>query len=106
MALVIRVLLATLILSAAQAGRSGPIEGYDVATKAVSRTGAASGSGSVVASQSGQAYYGYRVVNAYPHDSRAYTQGLVYRDGFLYESTGLNGRSTLRKVALQTGQVV
>jgi glutamine cyclotransferase len=50
--------------------------------------------------------YGYRVVNAYPHDSRAYTQGLVYRDGFLYESTGLNGRSSVRKVRLETGEVV
>jgi glutamine cyclotransferase len=50
--------------------------------------------------------YGYRVVNAYPHDSRAYTQGLVYRDGVLYESTGLNGRSTVRKVRLETGEVL
>ena len=50
--------------------------------------------------------YGYQVVSVYPHDSRAYTQGLIYRDGFLYESTGLNGRSTLRKVDLQTGEVV
>lgn len=50
--------------------------------------------------------FGYRVVNAYPHDADAYTQGLIYRDGFLYESTGLNGRSTLRKVVLETGQVV
>jgi glutamine cyclotransferase len=49
---------------------------------------------------------GYRVVNVYPHDPDAYTQGLIYRDGFLFESTGLNGRSTLRKVALETGQVV
>lgn len=56
--------------------------------------------------QSGPALYGYRVINTYPHDSRAYTQGLVYRDGFLYESTGLNGRSTLRKVRLQTGEVL
>lgn len=52
------------------------------------------------------ASYGYRVVNAYPHDSRAYTQGLIYRDGVLYESTGLNGRSTLRKVRLETGEVL
>jgi glutamine cyclotransferase len=50
--------------------------------------------------------YGYRVVNTYPHDSRAYTQGLIYRDGFLFESTGLNGRSTLRKVKLETGDVI
>jgi glutaminyl-peptide cyclotransferase len=48
----------------------------------------------------------YRLVNAYPHDPEAYTQGLVFVDGFLYESTGLNGRSTLRKVDLKTGTVV
>jgi len=46
------------------------------------------------------------VVRAYPHDPEAFTQGLVYRDGFLYESTGLNGRSSLRRVALETGRVV
>ena len=50
--------------------------------------------------------YGYRVVNVYPHDPRAYTQGLIFRNGFLYESTGLNGRSTLRKVELTTGEVL
>ena len=49
---------------------------------------------------------GYRVVKAYPHDRGAYTQGLIYRDGFLFESTGLNGQSTLRKVKLETGEVV
>jgi glutamine cyclotransferase len=47
-----------------------------------------------------------RVLKAYPHDPEAYTQGLIYRDGFLFESTGLNGRSTLRKVELETGRVV
>jgi glutaminyl-peptide cyclotransferase len=52
------------------------------------------------------ALYTYRVVAAYPHDSEAYTQGLIYRNGSLYESTGLNGRSTLRKVKLETGEVV
>ena len=50
--------------------------------------------------------FGHRVVNVYPHDADAYTQGLIYRDGFLYESTGRNGRSTLRKVMLETGQVL
>jgi len=54
----------------------------------------------------GTAVYGYRVVNTYPHDSRAFTQGLIYRDGFLYESTGLTGQSSLRKVKLETGEVV
>jgi glutamine cyclotransferase len=50
--------------------------------------------------------YSYEVVNAFPHDRRAFTQGLVYRDGFLYESTGLRGRSTLRRVELETGRVL
>jgi glutamine cyclotransferase len=50
--------------------------------------------------------YSYRVVNAYPHDPRAFTQGLQYLDGFLYEGTGLNGRSSIRKVALETGKVL
>lgn len=50
--------------------------------------------------------YGYEVVNRYPHDPEAFTQGLIYRDGFLFESTGLNGRSTLRKVRLETGEIV
>ena len=48
----------------------------------------------------------YRVINSYPHDPAAYTQGLIYRDGILYESTGLNGRSSLRKVKLETGEVI
>ena len=50
--------------------------------------------------------YGYEVVNVYPHDRNAFTQGLLYRDGMLYESTGLNGRSSLRKVQLETGKVL
>jgi glutamine cyclotransferase len=50
--------------------------------------------------------YGYEVVRQYPHDPEAFTQGLLFRDGFLYESTGLTGRSSLRKVRLETGEVV
>lgn len=46
-----------------------------------------------------------RVVNVYPHDPEAYTQGLVYHGGFFYEGTGLQGHSTIRKVRLQTGKV-
>jgi glutamine cyclotransferase len=49
--------------------------------------------------------YTCRVVNTYPHDRDAFTQGLVYEDGILYEGTGLRGRSTLRKVELETGDV-
>lgn len=48
----------------------------------------------------------YEVVNTYQHDPRAFTQGLVFRDGFLYESTGQEGESTLRKVDIATGKVV
>jgi glutaminyl-peptide cyclotransferase len=48
----------------------------------------------------------FRVVRTYPHDASAFTQGLIYRDGFLFESTGRYGQSTLRKVKLETGEVV
>jgi glutamine cyclotransferase len=50
--------------------------------------------------------YGYRIVHTYPHDPDAFTQGLQYVDGFLYEGTGLNGRSSIRKVRLETGEVL
>ena len=50
-------------------------------------------------------YYTYRVVNVYPHDPSAFTQGLVFDDGFLYESTGLYGKSRLRKVGLEAGVI-
>ena len=48
----------------------------------------------------------YTVVNAYPHDPTAYTQGLEFDGEILYESTGLNGQSTLRKVHVETGEVL
>jgi glutaminyl-peptide cyclotransferase len=50
--------------------------------------------------------YGYQIVNSYPHDVNAFTQGLIFHDGFLYESTGIQGRSSLRKVELETGSVL
>ena len=50
--------------------------------------------------------YRYRVVKSYPHDSRAYTQGLVYDNGFFYEGTGQQGESSLRKVEPGTGKVI
>ena len=50
--------------------------------------------------------YGYRVLAEYPHDPGAFTQGLVYTDGILYEGTGLYGGSSLRKVELETGEVL
>jgi glutamine cyclotransferase len=50
--------------------------------------------------------YTFTVVRVFPHDTSAYTQGLAYRDGFLYEGTGRNGQSSLRKVRLETGEVL
>ncbi len=50
--------------------------------------------------------YTYKVINTYPHDSGAYTQGLEFHEGFLYESTGRKGQSSLRKVDLETGKVL
>lgn len=50
--------------------------------------------------------YDFKVVHTYPHDPQAFTEGLLYRDGFLYESTGLNGHSSIRKVSLETGKVL
>jgi glutamine cyclotransferase len=50
--------------------------------------------------------YGYSVVRSYPHDRTAFTQGLQYVDGAFYEGTGLNGRSSIRKVDVTTGAVL
>ena len=47
-----------------------------------------------------------RIVNTFPHDPQAFTQGLEYHGGFLYESTGLKGKSSLRKVAIESGRVL
>lgn len=50
--------------------------------------------------------YDYKIINTYPHDKNAYTQGLEIHNGFLYESTGQKGASSLRKVELKTGKVL
>jgi glutamine cyclotransferase len=50
--------------------------------------------------------YSVVIVRTYPHDPQAFTEGLIYKDGFLYESTGRNGQSSIRKVMLNTGKVV
>jgi len=52
------------------------------------------------------AKYTYEIVRVYPHDSRAFTQGLIFHDGKLLESTGQQGQSTLRSVDLDSGQVL
>jgi len=50
--------------------------------------------------------YTYKVAASYPHDRYAFTQGLVFEDGFLYEGTGIRGQSSLRKVELESGNVL
>lgn len=50
--------------------------------------------------------YSYEVINEFPHDSKAFTQGFVYYDGYFYESTGIRGASTLRKVEIESGKVL
>jgi glutamine cyclotransferase len=52
------------------------------------------------------AYYKYEVVNTYPHDITSYTQGLEFHNGELYESTGQKGKSKLRKVNFETGEIL
>jgi glutamine cyclotransferase len=67
--------------------------------------GALPGAAAAPALGGGVPVYGYAIVRTYPHDPTAFTQGLLYHDGFLYEGTGLNGRSSVRKVRLETGEV-
>lgn len=50
-------------------------------------------------------HYTFRIVNTYPHDPEAFTQGLIFENGMIYEGTGLRGHSTLRKVDLTSGKV-
>lgn len=51
-------------------------------------------------------HYTYRIVNVFPHNASSFTQGLVFENGFLFESTGLYGSSTLQRVDLETGQTL
>jgi glutamine cyclotransferase len=50
--------------------------------------------------------YKFKILNIYPHDQNAFTQGLFFEEGFLYEGTGLNGQSALRKINLKTGDIL
>ena len=50
--------------------------------------------------------FGYRIVNVFPHDGNAFTQGLFLLDGHLYESTGQYGESSIRQIELKTGKVL
>jgi glutamine cyclotransferase len=64
------------------------------------------GTGSGTNSGAGAPKYSYVIVLVYPHDTAAFTQGLIFQDGKLLESTGQEGQSTLRSVDLDSGQVV
>jgi glutamine cyclotransferase len=63
------------------------------------------GLGSPLAHAAPTPVYGYEVVRTYPHDPKAFTEGLFLRDGFLYESTGQYTTSSIRKSVLETGQI-
>lgn len=65
-----------------------------------------SGNNPQEATQPSEPVYSYRIVNTFPHDNTAFTQGLEFKDGFLYEGTGQYGASSLRKVQLETGAVL
>jgi len=62
--------------------------------------------GACAESAANPTYYDYRIINTYPHDEDAFTQGLFFDDGALFESTGLRGQSSIRKVELTTGEVL
>jgi glutamine cyclotransferase len=55
---------------------------------------------------SGTTLHSIRVINVYPHDPDAFTQGLVFHKGYIYEGTGLSGQSSIRKVELKTGRIL
>jgi glutamine cyclotransferase len=60
----------------------------------------------LLALASAHAQDAYQVIHTYPHDAQAFTQGLIYLDGHLYESTGLEGHSSLRMEDLETGRIL
>src|SRR5271170_3320623 len=70
--------------------------------------GAANGGRSAATQKAKQSIpiLGVKILHVYPHDAHAFTQGLEYFDGFLYESTGETGQSSLRKVDLESGKVM
>ncbi len=67
---------------------------------------AAAANNAAQAAEPAPAIYNYRIVNTYPHDPRAFTQGLFYLNGVLYESTGQVGQSTIRRVHFEDGRVL
>ena len=86
-----------------------PINGSYVALAAFALTGVGVLAGPAATAQRAPVtppVASYRIVKIYPHDRHAFTQGLQYVDGVLYEGTGLTGQSTIRKVRLDNGEVL
>src|SRR3712207_3979450 len=77
-----------------------------IALSLLSLSGCAQGAETAVQQPREIPTYGFRVVREYPHDPRAFTQGLFWADGTLYESTGHVGQSTIRRVNLEDGRVL
>jgi glutamine cyclotransferase len=92
-----------LLVWAGVASCSGEPSKFDILNKLIP---ASEENGGVVEPPGIAPRYTYKVVNTYPHDHTAFTQGLLFIDGFLYEGTGQYGESTLRKVALESGDVL
>jgi glutamine cyclotransferase len=87
------------------ASASGAGSGAGAASSGTGGTGATNPRPPIPA-RSGVPVYGYRVVNSHPHDRTAFTQGLLFHAGHLYESTGQVGESSVRRVELATGVVL
>jgi glutamine cyclotransferase len=90
---------ATVAVSPAATGAGGGDPSPDAVTPIAGPT-------TDVAQETVTPIYTYRVVNVYPHDPKGFTQGLAFDEGVLYEGTGLLARSSLRRVELETGQVL
>lgn len=80
--------------------------GSDRAAIATGSSAAPAAAPSAAPAAASSAQLSYEVIRTYPHDSRAFTQGLAYHDGYLYEGTGRRGESSLRQVRVETGEVV
>ena len=100
--------LLTLLLLAALSGCDGGAVGTQTnsANRNSAPTNSTANSNTLGGTSAGVPVYGYEVVNTYPHDEQAFTQGLVFQDGEFLESTGLVHHSTLRRVEVQTGKVL
>jgi glutamine cyclotransferase len=97
----------SLIYPLAACGRNGDMhESPASSNQAEAQSGAPATQTGTAAPRESVPLYTYEVVRSWPHDTRAFTQGLVFYQGALYESTGQNGASTLRQVELQTGKVL